>query len=77
MQETTIPIDRLKTDTRSSCNGKPVQAFAVLYKPNTGYTDADAVVVDGQRTAHQLQDHRAVMRSVTASAPPRTSRRIH
>lgn len=46
MEQTTIPIDRPKTDTRSSCNGKPAQALAVLYKPNAGYTGTDNVVVD-------------------------------
>jgi hypothetical protein len=46
MEQTTIPIDRPKTDTRSSCNGKSVQALAVLYKPNAGYTGTDNVVVD-------------------------------
>lgn len=45
-EETTIPIDRPASDTRSSCNGKPVQALAIFYKPNAGYTGADNVVVD-------------------------------
>jgi hypothetical protein len=45
-EETTIPIDRPARDTRSSCNGKPVQALAIFYKPNAGYTGGDNVVVD-------------------------------
>jgi len=45
-EETTIPIDRPARDTRSSCNGKPVQALAIFYKPNAGYTGADNIVVD-------------------------------
>src|SRR5262245_37038904 len=45
-EEVTIPIDRPSNDTRASCNGKPVQALAVFYKPNTGYTGPDTVVID-------------------------------
>jgi hypothetical protein len=46
MEQTTIPIDRPKSDTRSSCNGKPVQALAIIYKPNAGYVGTDDVVMD-------------------------------
>jgi hypothetical protein len=45
-EETLIPSDRPASDTRSSCNGKPVQALAIFYKPNAGNTGADNVVVD-------------------------------
>jgi|SRR5689334_2991174 hypothetical protein len=45
-EEMTIPIDRPATDTRASCNGKPVQALGIFYKPNSGYTGADSVIVD-------------------------------
>ena len=45
-EETTIPIDRPASDARASCNGKPVRALAIFYKPNAGYTGADNVVVD-------------------------------
>jgi len=45
-EEVTIPIDRPSNDTRASCNGKPVQALAVFYKPDAGYTGPDTVVID-------------------------------
>ena len=45
-EEKTIPIDRPASDTRSSCNGKSVQALVIFYKPNAGYTGADNVAVD-------------------------------
>src|SRR5262245_31436559 len=45
-EEITIPIDRPASDPRSSCNGKPVQALAIFYKPNAGYTGTDNVVID-------------------------------
>jgi len=45
-EEVTIPIDRPTNGNLASCNGKPVQALAIFYKPNTGYTGPDTVVID-------------------------------
>ena len=45
-QETTIPIDRPKSNPRAACNGKQAQALAVFYKPKDGYIGPDKVVID-------------------------------
>src|SRR5262245_14337006 len=41
-----IPMYRPSHDARASCNGEPVQALAVFYKPDAGYTGPDTVVID-------------------------------
>jgi hypothetical protein len=45
-EEITMPIDRRKGDSRFECNGKPVTAVAVHYKPKAEFTGKDNVVID-------------------------------
>ena len=46
LEETVIPVDRAAANSRSVCNGKPVSAIAVFYKPNAEYTGTDDMVID-------------------------------
>jgi hypothetical protein len=45
-EEVTIPVDRRKGDSRFDCNGKPVTAIAVHYKPKEDFKGNDKVVID-------------------------------
>lgn len=46
LEETTIQIDRPPNTARASCNGKPVSAVAVHYKPTAEFVGSDDLVVD-------------------------------
>lgn len=46
LEETTIQVDRKPDDARASCNGKPVSAVAVHYKPTAEFVGSDDLVVD-------------------------------
>lgn len=46
LEETTIQVDRKPDNPRASCNGKPVGAVAVIYKPEAEFTGNDGLVVD-------------------------------
>jgi hypothetical protein len=46
LEPTTIQIDRKQDDARASCNGKPVSAVAVHYKPTAEFVGGDNLVVD-------------------------------
>ena len=45
-EETSMPAERPAGDTRAGCNGKPVNAVAVFYKPAAAFTGADAMTID-------------------------------
>lgn len=46
LEEITIPLDRRADDERARCNGTPVHALGVFYKPNPDATGMDTLVVD-------------------------------
>jgi len=46
LEETTIQVDRKPDNSRASCNGKPVSAVAVHYKPTAEFVGSDDLVVD-------------------------------
>ena len=46
LEPTTIQLDRKPDDVRASCNGKPVSAVAVHYKPTAEFVGSDDLVVD-------------------------------
>lgn len=45
-EEVTMSVDRRKGDARFDCNGKPVTAIAVHYKPKGDFKGKDNVVID-------------------------------
>jgi len=44
-EPTTITLQRPRTDPRSACNGKKVEALAVHYKANEGFVGVERLVV--------------------------------
>ncbi len=46
LEQISIPIDRPKDSSRASCNGKPVNAVGVFYKPNTETPGQDVMIID-------------------------------
>lgn len=46
LEQQSIQVDRKEGQPRANCNGKPVDAMAVLYKPNEAFTGGDGLTVD-------------------------------
>ena len=46
LEQITIPIDRSADNSRAACNGKPVNAVGVFYKPKTETTGQDMMIID-------------------------------
>jgi len=45
-EEAEIPADRPAGNVRAACNGKPVKALAIYYRPKGDFTGGDEMVVD-------------------------------